>query len=47
VTVLWQSFDLQAGPSPSDKVSLERKKKEYCFALEDASPQNIGRYKRT
>jgi hypothetical protein len=26
LTVLWQSVDLLAGPSPSAKVSLERKK---------------------
>jgi hypothetical protein len=37
LTVLCQSVDLLAGPSPSDKVSFEREK-EYCFAELAASP---------
>ena len=32
-----RSFDLPAGPSPSGKVSFERKQ-EYSFLLWDASP---------
>ena len=37
VTVLCQSFDLLAGPSPSRQNQF-RTKKEYCFALLAASP---------
>jgi hypothetical protein len=40
LTVLCESSDPLAGPSPSGKVSFERKKKEYCFALAGASPHS-------
>jgi hypothetical protein len=42
VTVLWQSFDLQAGPSPSDKVSLERKKKNTALRWRTRAPRTLA-----
>jgi hypothetical protein len=41
------SFDLLTGPSPSGKVSFERKKNTAFRWRTRALPQNIGRYKRT
>jgi hypothetical protein len=43
VTVLCQSFDLLAGPSPSGKVSFERKKNTDFRSWPPPPTQNIGR----
>jgi len=42
VTVLCQSFDLLAGPSPSDKVSFERKKNTALRRRAASQPQNTA-----
>ena len=44
LTVLCQSFDLLAGPSPSGKVSFERKKNTALRCRPRAPTQNIGRF---
>jgi len=47
VTVLCQVFDLLAGPSPSGKISFERKQ-EYCFYVVGRQPlRTFGRFKTT
>ena len=43
LTVLWQSVDLQAGPSPSGKVNFDRKKNTLSVGGRQPLIQNIGR----